>query len=290
MKVFYIAFLVVLMAGYALQFLRCHEKYRKHLIALNKEDFSLKAFMPPFLGLAEQLNLSASGSYGVRLGQKLILLYGNRHLKFYTLVHWALKCLYGFIGMVLSTFFCLVAAIGTQGIVLIPAAGALLFFLADKTLDERCKERKRLLERDFPDFLSKLVLLVNAGLTTRQAIERIASEKKTNVPLYDELETVLSDIRAGMPEGEAFAEFSERCRIRQITHFVSILQQNMKLGGGQMLYELKRMGTECWEMRKLNAKQLGETASSKLMLPLCMMFLAVILICMAPALLQLKGL
>ena len=57
-----------------------------------------------------------------------------------------------------------------------------------------------------------------------------------------------------------------------------------------MLYELKRMGTECWEMRKLNAKQLGETASSKLMLPLCMMFLAVILICMAPALLQLKGL
>jgi tight adherence protein C len=54
-----------------------------------------------------------------------------------------------------------------------------------------------------------------------------------------------------------------------------------------MLFELKRMGTECWEMRKSTAKQLGETASSKLMLPLAIMLIAVILICVAPVIVEL---
>ena len=40
-----------------------------------------------------------------------------------------------------------------------------------------------------------------------------------------------------------------------------------------MLYELKRLGVECWDMRKNMARQMGETASSKLMLPLMIMFL-----------------
>ena len=56
-----------------------------------------------------------------------------------------------------------------------------------------------------------------------------------------------------------------------------------------MLFELKRMGTECWEMRKNTAKQLGEKASSKLMIPLSIMFLAIILICVAPVILEFRS-
>jgi tight adherence protein C len=100
---------------------------------------------------------------------------------------------------------------------------------------------------------------------------------------------VLTDIRAGVSENEAFSDFAERCKIKQITNFVSILQQNMKLGGSQMLFELRRMGTECWELRKNVAKQLGETASSKLMIPLVLMLLAVVLICVAPVIIEFRS-
>ena len=49
----------------------------------------------------------------------------------------------------------------------------------------------------------------------------------------------MTDINAGEFEHEAYAAFAERCKVKQITNFVSILRQNMKLGGGQMLFELK---------------------------------------------------
>ena len=54
-----------------------------------------------------------------------------------------------------------------------------------------------------------------------------------------------------------------------------------------MLYQLKRLGVECWDMRKNVARQMGEAASSKLMLPLMIMFIAIIMICMMPALMEL---
>ena len=44
------------------------------------------------------------------------------------------------------------------------------------------------------------------------------------------------------------------------TNFVSIVQQNMKLSGNQMIFELKRIELNAQEMKNI-AKQLGEKAS-----------------------------
>ena len=115
------------------------------------------------------------------------------------------------------------------------------------------------------------------------------SDAPKDAPLYTELQEVIQDIQGGLSENEAYRDFAERCKIRQITNFVSILQQNMKIGGNQMVFELRRMSTECWEMRKNTAKQLGETASSKLMIPLALMLLAVVLISVAPVILEFRS-
>jgi tight adherence protein C len=217
------------------------------------------------------------------------MLYGSRNISYYTKVHWSVKILYLFLGVILGSLFCILDASDYLMLLVIPLSGIGLFFLVDYNLDNQYKERKFKLERDFPNFISKLILLVNAGLNIRQAIERIVADSNKTDPLYKELQTVISDIKAGELEYEAYMDFSERCKIKQITNFVSIIQQNMKLGGNQMLFELKRMGTECWEMRKNTAKQLGEKASSKLMIPLSIMFLAIILICVAPVILEFRS-
>lgn len=274
-------------------FAACHGVYSKRFAGffdpLDSREYPYKAFLPGCLGIVESLKLSGKGRYQTKLNQKLALLYGNRHISYYNKVHWSVKVFYLFLGHIISSFICFAGSLGYQSLIIIPASGIGLFFLADRNLDDMYRERKLRLERDFPDFISKLVLLINAGLNIRQAIERIAAEGNEDSPLYQELRTVVLDIQSGMLEYEAYSAFSERCRIKQLTNFVSILQQNMKLGGNQMIFELKRMGTECWEMRKNVARQLGEKASSKLMLPLAIMFLAIILICVAPVIIELRS-
>ncbi|MGI6621943.1 MAG: type II secretion system F family protein [Clostridiaceae bacterium] len=283
----------ILLIFFLLLFAICHsifsKRYKEFFEPLDSRTYSYKAFLPGCLGIVETLKLSGRGRYQAKLNQKLVMLYGSRYITYYTKVHWSVKVFHLFLGLVISTFFCFVGNLEYSALIIIPVSGAGLFFLADKNLDDLYKERKFRLERDFPDFLSKLVLLVNAGLNIRQAIERIVSEENKDSPLYQELKTVILDIQSGMLEYEAYSGFSERCRIKQLTNFVSIVQQNMKLGGNQMIFELKRMGTECWEMRKNIAKQLGEKASSKLMLPLAIMFLAIVLICVAPVILELRS-
>jgi tight adherence protein C len=264
--------------------------YRDVLESLDHKEHFYKPYIGGALWLVDRLGLKGSRRYFAWLHQKVTMLHGSRYAAFYLKIHWASKILYFFLGFIIAGMIgFLSGAEGYEWIAIMPGMGVLLFFLADKTLDDSYKKKKLSLERDFPDFLSNLILLVNAGLTPRQAIERIVSERGSRKPLYDELQIALNDIRAGMTEREAYTDFSERCKVKEITNFVGILLQNLKIGGGQMLYELKRMGTECWDMRKNAARQMGEAAASKLMIPLALMFLAIILICMAPAVFELSN-
>lgn len=168
----------------------------------------------------------------------------------------------------------------------IPILGILLFFLADKNLDDRAKKRKLQLMMDFPVFISKLTLLMNAGMHLRQSLERTVADSSKKTPLYQELGEVLDDFAAGIGENQAWLEFSERCRVKEITSFASMIMQNAKIGGSQLVEELKRMTHETWEMRKRAAKQMGETASAKLIFPLMLMFLAILIIVITPSIMQ----
>lgn len=265
------------------------KRFKEYIEPLDKKEFPLKSFIPAALGLLEALRIGGSGRYQAWLHQKIVMVYGNRYSHFHMKIHWANKLLYAILGIILAAFLGLTGDADVEWLMFIPAAGILLFFLADKTLEDKYKAKKLSLEKDFPDFISKLILLVNAGLTVRQAIERIVADNSQKGPIYQELYTTLTDIQAGLHEQEAYSDLAERCKVKEITNFVGILQQNLKLGGGQMLYELKKLGSDCWEMRKNVAKQLGETASSKLMFPLAIMFLAIILICIAPAIMNFRG-
>lgn len=281
--------LIIIIIVYGIFQIIYSKKYKGFFDGLSSKDYSYKALLPGCLGIVEKLKLSGGGKYQTRLNQKLLMLHGSKYITYYTMVHWSVKVFHLFLGIILGSGFCIIGNYGLKAIILIPVLSIGLFFLADQSIDSQYEKRKFQLERDFPDFLTKLVLMIDAGLNVRQAIERITGESNSKSALYKELGTVMADINAGELECEAYSALAERCKIKQITNFVSILQQNMRLGGSQMVFELKRMGTESWEMRKNTAKQLGEKASTKLMLPLTIMFLAVIIICVAPVIIELGG-
>ncbi len=229
-----------------------------------------------------------------RLMPRIILLHGTHAATRHMQVHLAAKCLGGWMGAAIAAFLGLAGSAGLEWLPALPVGFLLMYGLADRQLDERYHSRCRELERAFPGFVSKMALLVGAGLHVRQAIVRIVQEQeggeRRQNALHRELAVVLADIEAGMSEQQAYNELSERCRIREISNFTGILLQHMRLGGSQLMLELRRMSTESWELRKHSARRYAEEASSKLVFPLVLMFLAVVLVSIAPAFLSIGAL
>ena len=92
----------------------------------------------------------------------------------------------------------------------------------------------------------------------------------------------MRDMEAGKPELAALENFAKRCAIPEITRFVSVLVQNLKKGGAQMVSVLRISASECWLMRKNAARRMGEEASTKMLLPIMLIFLAILLITATP--------
>lgn len=162
-------------------------------------------------------------------------------------------------------------------------------YLTDNQIDRKIQDRALLIKMDFPDFLNKLILLVNAGMTVSKAMEKITYENKKLSPLYMELELTMAEMSAGVSEYQAYENFAERCGIPEISKYVSILLQNLRKGNAELVSILRIQAKECWEMRKNAAKKLGEEASTKLLLPLMIMMLAIIIIVGLPAVLLISG-
>ena len=162
-------------------------------------------------------------------------------------------------------------------------------FLADSSLDEEIAKRRQKIQLEFPEFINKPVLLVNAGMTISKAWEKIIVENRKEHVLYDEMRYALMEIRSGKPEAIAYEEFARRCRVKEITKFVSIIVMNLRRGGAEIVPVLKAQADECWEMRKNTAKQLGEEASTKILIPLMIMFLGIVIIVATPAVLSMTS-
>lgn len=284
-----IVFLVVLCVFIAL-FLLSKNKYNDYIEPLDKNEYKLKDLMPLGFFILDKINYKYGSKYDRMLQTKIAEIKGPKYSMYYLQVHWANKI------ALLLLMLLLVSLVGASmggvdisfivfGVLIL---GAVAYF-TDNELSEKIKKRRLSIQLDFPDFLNKLILLVNAGMTVSKAWEKIVTENKKQTVLYEELGMVLADIRGGKSELSAFEDFAKRCRIPEITKFVSVVLQNLSKGSAEMISILRLQATECWEMRKHAAKRLGEEATTKMLFPMMLMFLAVLVVVATPAVLAMMG-
>ncbi len=260
---------------------------------MNAEDLKKNPVIIFFLPIAsyivEKLISGRFKSYERKLSAKLVELYGGRDTRNKLRRHLVWKTAYMIIALLIVTFFGASYGRPEAGYILFVLIVLLLvFYVTDRELDERIKKRSFSIQYDFPDFLNKLVLLINAGMTVPRAWEKIVADRKKTTPLYEELNTTYQEIRNGKPEMAAYEDFAKRCRVKEITKFAAAIIQNLRKGNGEMVTLLKLQSNECWQLRKNMAKKLGEEASTKLVFPLMIMFVGILVIVMLPAILQLK--
>lgn len=158
-------------------------------------------------------------------------------------------------------------------------------FLKLKQLDRQIKLMKRQIIMELPVFLNKLTLLVNAGETIQKAMIRCASkyEHVTDHPFAREMNLMTKQLSNLYPLAQILDEFSRRCGVQEVSVFASAVSMNHKRGGEEFVASLRQLSHELWEKRKVMVKMLGEEASGKMVFPLLVIFLVVMIIVGAPA-------
>lgn len=253
------------------------------------KDYISTIFMPIAVYIVEKLIEGRFSTYERKLTTKLTELYGSRNAKYRLKLHLVHKTIYLIAALLIVTLLgTLMDKPDASYFIFAAAVLLIVFYAADRELDERIKKRNFYIQYDFPDFLNKLVLLINAGMTVPRAWEKIVRDRQNMTPLYEELNITYLEIRNGKPEMAAYEDFARRCRVKEITKFITLIIQNLRKGSGEMVPLLKLQSNECWELRKNMARRLGEEASTKLVLPLMIMFVGILVLVVLPAVLQLK--
>lgn len=177
---------------------------------------------------------------------------------------------------------------------LILLAAGLVYWKEEKENEKKRKERKEQMQLDYPDIVSKLTLLLGAGISLQRAWERMVKEyllKRQNRKIkkhfaYEEMAFACREMENGVSLQTALNHFGNRCDLPVYSKFSTLLAQNLRRGNKGLVESLQRESEEAFEERKAMAKMLGEKASTKLLVPMFLMLLMVLVVIMVPAFLS----
>ena len=173
------------------------------------------------------------------------------------------------------------------------AAAAAVIAKKREEQNAQIKRREQML-MDYPGLIMKFTLLVQAGLTARKAFQKIAldygkREAGKKREAYEEIRVACYEMDSGISEAEAYRRFGERCGQVKYKTLSTLLIQNLQKGSRYLADLLEKESVEAWEERKRKARVLGDTAATKLLLPMVLMLLVVMAVIMLPACLSFYG-
>ena len=157
-------------------------------------------------------------------------------------------------------------------------------------LEKQRKKEKESVVRNLPEFVNKLVLLLNAGLVLNSAFERTITESlrfreddddyfiNRIKEIYVSVKTTNSSIN------EEFRKFAKENGTMDLMRVSNIVNDNINKGV-ELTEKLQRESETLWINRKKNCEEKGKLAETKLTLPLMIFLIVLIVITVAPALL-----
>lgn len=171
-----------------------------------------------------------------------------------------------------------------------------LFLYVSEQQKEKMEEQQKLrqMELDYPQLINQFTLYIGAGMPVRKAwfkmaedYERHKKEKGVHA-VYEEMVYTMHEIQSGTSEQECYEKFGERCNLTMYRKFGLLLSQNLKKGTKGLTGLLKQESVNTFEERRNLAKKLGEEASTKLLMPMFLMFVMVLAIIVVPAFVSMK--
>ncbi len=105
---------------------------------------------------------------------------------------------------------------------------------------------------------------------------------------YEEIWRTWQEMKSGIPEMECYERFARRCDLIPYMKMGALLSQNLKKGAKGISEMLRMEAVQALEDRKSRARQLGEEAGTRLLIPMLLMLIIVITIVVVPAFLSIQ--
>lgn len=171
-------------------------------------------------------------------------------------------------------------------------AAVLLRLGHERDVQQKKKRYIEQLEAEYAQIVSKMMMLLSAGLSVRNAWERIVlmEQRKTGEQraVYKEMNWALREMQKGIPELEVYERFGERIGQIHYKKMISSIISYKRRGGTNLMEVMHQEMLEAWEERKRKARQQGEIISTKLLLPMMGMLTVVFIMILVPAFLVLQ--
>jgi tight adherence protein C len=152
------------------------------------------------------------------------------------------------------------------------------------------KERLELLEKEYAKLVSKFTMLLSAGLSIRNAWERIVllyrRKGNTEDNLFRELNWGLLQMQKGVSELEVYEAVGARFGNIHYKKLMAMFISDRKRGSVNLLDAMNHEMLSAWEEQKRKSRQQGEKIGTKLLIPMMGMLGIVFVIVMMPALLS----
>lgn len=157
--------------------------------------------------------------------------------------------------------------------------------------DRQLAEIKASVQRDLPELINKLILLLSAGLVIDTAIEKITEDYfafRENGRKKSYLYEALAEVQKRVCESNAFLakelfEMARRSGVQEFMRFTSIIGDNMQKGNA-LSEKLEAEAAMLWQARKKQAESKGRIAETKLTFPLTILLSVLVVITIAPTL------
>ena len=156
--------------------------------------------------------------------------------------------------------------------------------------EEEKKKRLERLEREYAQIVSKFTMLLSAGLSVRNAWERIVllyrRKEDTQNIVFQELNWGLMQMQKGVPELEVYEVFGIRTGLVHYKKMMAIFISDRKRGSVNLLDAMNQEMLLAWEEKKRKTRQHGEKIGTKLLIPMMGMLGIVFVIILVPAFLS----
>lgn len=170
---------------------------------------------------------------------------------------------------------------------------ALVFRNRYAPLKKKLQEEQNSITRQLPEFINRIVLLLNAGLVLNSAFEKAVEESSSNDYFYSQMKDIHS--RVVQANSSMYREFRDFAKsrsaagdeaARELMRISNIINDNISKGV-ELTEKLQAESEMLWLARKRNCEERGRLAETKLTLPLTLFLLVLIVITVSPALLEL---
>lgn len=259
------------------------KKYQKYTDSSFAKEFQMSELLCVGFSVMRILHISTKTRAAQAKIREIAEIKGKKYAEYYYYMLLGAKTTYTY--TIVIVVMLLSAMSNNKGLLFMGLiVGGLLILYLDLALFDKLTARRQEILLDLPQVLSKLTLLVNSGMVLRDAWKRVSITGER--VLYQEMQNTNLEMENGVAEIDAYRNFAERCNVKEIRKFTSLIIQNLNKGNEELAYFMNDLSDEMWEVKKSQVKQKGEKANTQLLLPMMLILIGILIMVMVPVMQQ----